>query len=47
MELALLLWIVCAFCGFAMRSTTGAILGLLLGPLGVIIVVIMAAGDDK
>lgn len=47
MELALILWVVCAICGAMMRGSTGAILGLLLGPIGVIIAVIMGAGDDQ
>lgn len=39
----LVLWLLCALVGSVLTGWSGAVLGLLLGPLGVIIAIFIAA----
>ena len=47
MEIVIVFALICAGIGAALDGGRGAVLGALLGPIGLIITAVMRAGDKK
>lgn len=45
METAIIIWLICTGLGWALNGTTGAMLGLFFGPIGVAVALYMAGRD--